>query len=239
MERIYNVATGIFSGLNEKQGIMLCGYEWGGGDEDVASEEVHADPSKVANLGVVFSNKGLFYGNAAETWPYDKKIREWFRIWGHELRRDALGGDFEKCLLQTNWCNTQAPNMKGVDYRTKLLAPAQVANFIDHVKRFEPRVLMFFGSLMGRLLNTASVAPQFKEIVGPEVKALRYEKLPFDGRRFNVGFQTFERCHVVSLPHPTGSHGLSTNYIDLFTPKIGEVISDFKRFKGIMQASGC
>ena len=235
MDKIYNVATGIFPGFNDKQGIMLCGYEWGGGDEDVTSEAVHADPSVVANLGVIFSNKAAFYGRDANKWRYDERIREWFRIWGHELRRDGLGGDFEKCLLQTNWCDTQAPNMGGVNYQTKLLAPAQVENFIEHLKHFEPRVLMFFGSLMGRLLNATSVAPKVKEFLGADVQSLRYEKLPFNGRRFNVGFQTFERCQVISLPHPSGSRGLSPEYIKLFAPQIGKVISDFKMFRGIAQ----
>ena len=234
MENIYNVATGVFPGFNDKHGIMICGYEWGG-DDEITENVTTADPSQVTNLGVIFSNKAPFYGSVAESWPYDKKIRDWFRIWGHELQRDGNGGDFEKCLLQTNWCDTQAPNMTNINYQKKLLDPVQISNFIEHVKHFEPRVLMFFGSRMGRLLNAKEVIDKFQEIVGKEIETFRYEKYPFSGRRFNVGFQAFERCNVIALPHPSGSHGLSPEYIKLFTPKIGSILSDFKKSRGFQK----
>lgn len=231
--QIFNVATGIFNGFNNKQGIMLCGYEWGGNNAD--STDSSLDASKVSNLGVTFSNKVPFYGKEAESWPYDKKIMAWFKLWGHELSRNDVGGDFEKCLLQTNWCDTQASNMNGINYQSKLLASDQVDNFIEHVRHFEPRILIFFGSSMGRFLNDSKVLPRFLEIVGKEVEKFKFQKMPYSGKRFNVGFQSFECCNVISLPHPSGSRGLSTEYIDLFTPQIEKVLSDFKKFKGIPQ----
>jgi hypothetical protein len=236
MRKVYNVATGIFPRFNDKLGIMLCGYEWGGGGDEVSGGE-RVNASEVENLGVIFSNKAPFYGSDAEKWRYDRNVREWFRVWGHELRRDGVGGDFEKCLLQTNWCDTQAPNMKNVNYQKKLLDPVQIENFIDHVKHFEPRVLIFFGSQMGRILNAKEVLTKFQEVVGTEIEPLRYEKYPYSGRRFNVAFQKFERCNVVALPHPSGSHGLSSEYIKLFAPKIDKLLSDFKRSRGIQVTS--
>lgn len=231
--QVFNVATGIFNGFNNKQGIMLCGYEWG--EDDADSTEISVNAGSVSNLGVTFSNKMPFYGERANSWPYDKKIMAWFKLWGHELNRNDVGGDFEKCLLQTNWCDTQANNMNGINYQSKLLAPDQVDNFINHVEHFEPRVLMFFGSSMGKFLNDTKVLPRFVGILGKEVDKFQFQKMPFSGKRFNVGFQSFERCNVVSLPHPSGSRGLSTEYIDLFTPQIEKILSEFKKFKGIPQ----
>lgn len=228
--KVFNVATGIFKGFNDKQGIMLCGYEWGGDDSD--STDVMINVGSVSNLDVTFSNKVPRYGKVAESWPYDKKIMSWFKLWSHELSREDVGGDFEKCLVQTNWCDTQANNMSGINYQSKLLASDQVDNFIAHVQHFEPRILMFFGSSMGKFLNDPKVLPRFMATVGKELEKFQYQKMPFSGRRFNVGFQSFERCSVISLPHPSGSHGLSTDYIDLFTPQIEKILSDFKRFKG-------
>jgi hypothetical protein len=231
MERTYNIATGIFPGFNDKQGIMLCGYEWGGSDE-VSESAVLPNSVEAETVDVIFSNKAPRYGTDSERWPYDRKVRDWFRIWGHELRRDGVGGDFEKSIVQTNWCDTQAPNMTNVNYQSKLLDPAQIENFIQHLAYFEPRVLMFFGSAMGQYLNASTVKPLIQTVLGKEMTGLKYEKLPFSGRRFNVGFQTFERCHVVSLPHPSGSRGLSPDYIGLFSPVIGSILNDFKTVRG-------
>lgn len=229
--QVFNVATGIFDGFNNKQGIMLCGYEWGGNKAE--STDLSVDASKVSNLGVTFSNKAPFYGKEADSWPYDKKIIAWFKLWGHELSSNDIGGDFEKCLIQTNWCDTQANNMNGINYQGKLLAPDQVDNFIKHIAHFEPRILIFFGSSMGKFLNNPKVLPRFVEIVGKEFEKVQFQKMPYSGKRFKVGFQSFERCNVISLPHPSGSRGLSTEYINLFTPQIEKVLSDFKKFKGI------
>ena len=232
MKRTFNLATGVFPGFNDKAGVMLCGYEWGGGEDDVTVKEVQLTVAEPV-MDVIFSNKAPRYTSVAESWPFDRKVRDWFRLWGHELRRDGLGGDFEKTILQTNWCDSQAPNMKGVNYEKKLLDPTQISNFLQHIEEFEPLVLMFFGSSMGRFLNSAAVKTRFQEVVGQEIEKLQFEKLPFEGRRFQVGFQRFERCTVISLPHPSGSRGLSPEYIKLFASTIGGILTDYKVHRGL------
>ncbi|MFZ3262149.1 MAG: hypothetical protein WA135_14845 [Thiobacillus sp.] len=231
MKREFNVATGVFPGFNDREGLMICGYEWGGGGEEVA--EPRDDLLAKSEPGVTFSNKAPYYGEVANSWPYDRKIRSWFGFWGHELRRDGTGGDFEKCLVQTNWCNTQAHNMKGVNYWEKLLAPDQVKNFIAHIEHFRPRLILFFGSEMTKILNNKKALEPFVSIMGPVTKDLHFPSKAFSGKRFKVGFQSFERCKVVSLPHPSGSHGLNDDYIKLFSSEIGELIQEFKSFKHI------
>ena len=232
MKRI-NVATGIFEGYNDRQGIMLCGYEWG---DNKSQEELNDEPVVVeppADIGVIFSNKAPYYGAIADTWPYDRRIRHWFGLWGHELGREGTGGPFEKCLLQTNWCDSQAPNMDGQNYAEKLLHPSQVENFLHHVKSFQPRLILFLGSSMINFLNSPLVIAGFTRAVGPITEHLSFQQKEFSGRRFRVGFQGFESCQVVSLPHPSGSHGLSDTYIGLFANEIGARIQVVKREKNI------
>ncbi|MGC4060731.1 MAG: hypothetical protein QM749_07750 [Aquabacterium sp.] len=224
-----NIANTIFNGFNDKHCLMLCGYEWG---FSKASEALGDDGPVKAGVPHVFSNKALEYGWVAKTWPYDNKIMEWFALWGHPLNQEGSGGNFEKCLVQTNWCDSQNHHIDG-SYDDKLLAPEQVDNFIAHVQALQPRIILFFGSRILPLLQHQSVLSRFEAVVGPKLGAPTFVSKPFSGRRFKVGFQDFELARIVCLPHPSGSHGLSYDYIALFSDEIGSVIREYKAFKSI------
>jgi hypothetical protein len=228
----FNIATGVFPGWNSSEGIMICGYEWGGSGEDTGDPLI-TEESPREDVSVVFSNKAPRYGQKANGEPYDRRIIGWFGFWGHELRRDESGGDFEKCLLQTNWCDTQDINVKG-DYYQKLLANDQVGNFIKHIAEFKPRLILFFGSMMISILQHEKVLEPFKEVMGKVIEPLQISTKPYHGRKFRVGFQSFEKCKIVALPHASGSRGLSDDYIKLFSTEISERIAEVKRFKGIV-----
>lgn len=43
-----------------------------------------------------------------------------------------------------------------------------------------------------------------------------------------MGFQGFENCKAVCFPHPSGSHGLSDDYIKLFSTEVGKLLQEFK-----------
>lgn len=225
-----NIATGIFEKFNDSEGIMICGYEWGESNDETTTQGAVPD-SLDMDAQVVFSNKIPRYGAVAAKWPYDRNIIEWFQLWGHPLRKDGLGGDFEKCIVQTNWCNSQNSNMTGVNYWTKLLAADQVENFIRHVDKFRPKLILLFGSQMINILQNEKVLGPFTNVMGPIQEPLTILTKPFDGRKFKVGLQAFENCQVVSLPHPSSSRGLSKAYIRLFAAEIGERICEIKRLK--------
>ena len=95
-----------------------------------------ADEQKRSGVAHVFSNKAAEYGETANGWKYDQRIIFWFELFGHKLNRQGIGGSFEKCLLQTNWCDTQNNKMEG-DYWAKLLEPSQIDNFIFHIEMFK------------------------------------------------------------------------------------------------------
>lgn len=225
-----NIANSVFPGLNDNGGIMLCGYEWGFSKND--QESLPADQHKRSGVSHVFSNKAAEYGEVANGWKYDQRIVRWFELFGHELNRVGTGEDFEKCILQTNWCDTQDHKMRG-DYWTKLLADDQVNNFIAHIDAFKPRLIFFFGSQIIKILQTNTVLPRFKQTMGEITAPLSYCKKPFAGRTFNVAFQSFGKCKVVCFPHPSGSHGLSDNYIRLFSEEVGRLLEEFKEFRRI------
>jgi hypothetical protein len=225
-----NIGNSLFTGFNDKHSLMLCGYEWGFSKAD--SEALEDGQHARAGVPHVFSNKAIEYGNIANNWVYDRKIVDWFALWGHPLSREGIGSDFEKCIVQTNWCDTENHHISG-NYDQKLLAPEQVDNFIAHVRALQPRVIIFFGSKMLQLLQLQPVLSRFESVVGQKKGNPIFEKKSFPGRAFRVGFQDFERARIVNLPHPSGSHGLRNDYIALFAEKIGSIISDYKVFKSI------
>ena len=225
-----NIGNSIFPGFNDSQGIMLCGYEWGfsKNDQDVSLSQ----EQERSGVPHVFSNKAAEYGDAANGWKYDQRIIYWLELFGHKLDRCNLGGDFEKCILQTNWCDTQNNKMDG-DYWSKLLEPSQVDNFIFHIETFKPRLILFFGSQIIKIMQSDKVLPRFMETAGKITEPLSFMAKKFDGRVFNIGFQGFERCKTVCFPHPSGSHGLSDDYIKLFSTEIGKLIQEFREFKRV------
>lgn len=232
MEAELNLANSLFQGFNDARGIVICGYEWGFSLEDqrlfADGNEVHFDSSAITT----FSYKVPAHGARALSWRYDRRIVRWFELWGHPLDRVGLGGNFEKCLVQTNWCSTEGHRITE-NYYQKLSQKEQVENFIFHVRALDPSLIIFMGSTMIDVLQNNLVMRRFTDIAGSQTIALKKMQKDFSGRRFKVGFQSFERCELVSLPHPSSSRGLSDSYIELFKNEVGGLIANFKLAKGI------
>jgi hypothetical protein len=205
-------------------GIMLCGYEWGGeNDQDLESKQAQLASSIETECS--FANKELRYGSAALRWPYDQRIIRWFDRWGHPLNRRSPG-DFEKSIVQTNWCNTQAKAMNG-NY-AKLKEPKQIENFLLHVTYFKPKIIFLMGRQLINTLSSSLVLPQLEKVIGKAMSSPQGLQKPFPGRRFFVFFQSFENCEIICLPHPSGSRQLSDDYIELFRDQIGLKLMQFK-----------
>ncbi|GHS90032.1 hypothetical protein FACS189487_11280 [Campylobacterota bacterium] len=222
-----NIATGLFKGYNDKEGIMVCGYEWGYSKADLERDSKNDSPPPQDSS----ENNAIFSKNP---YPFARRIIKWFSLWGHPLseKEDA----FEKTIVQTNWCDTQAHHVEE-NYWDKLLATDQLANFLKHVKELQPRLILFFGSKQIEVLQDSRAIAPFQEIVGKIVaidgQPLVIKQKEFNGTQFKVGFQNFERCKIVSLPHPSGSQGLSDDYIALFKDEISERIQEVKNLKHI------
>ncbi len=227
-----NVGHSIFPGLNDQNGLMICGYEWGFSKEDQRLFDSGEPVFHNQTANTTFSNKYPAHGERALSWRYDNRIIKWFSLWGHPLSRDGLGDDFEKCILQTNWCNTDGHKIRE-NYYTKLTNPQQLKNFIHHIKTFTPDLIFFMGSEMINILQDKRVMGMFSEEMGDPKSPPRINQKPFPGRRFKISFQEFEKCKVVSFPHPSSSRGLSDEYIGLFSEDIGHLITEIKNKKGI------
>lgn len=226
-----NIANSIFSGFNDSQGLMLCGYEWGYSKEEQEAAQNSQAIVIDTSIDCTFSNKFLRYGEIVKKWRYDNNLIKWFELWGHPLNRVGLGDDFDKSIIQTNWCNTQAHKIEG-DIFKKLLDDEQIDNFIYHIKALKPSLIIFSGSQLLPVLQNKKVIDRFQEIMGNETSPVSYMQKDFTGIRFKFGFQSFEKCQIVGLPHPSGSHGINDEYIVKFKSEIDKIINDYKVSRG-------
>ncbi len=223
-ETSHNVGNSIFPGFNDKEGLIICGYEWGYSTYDQYLEKNHKDEiEKKKSENNTFYSKSKIYDS-----PYDLRIIKWFSYFGHPLGIDNGFSSFDKCLLQTNWCDDQGTYVN--DY-AKFLSEENSGNFLNIMQAFRPRVLVFMGSKQIHYLQTPTIKNRFSEIFGAEVFPLVIKSKPFVGRKFKIAFQAFEHVSVISLPHPSGTRGLSDDYIKLFAPEIKEVLDNYRGLK--------
>ena len=227
-----NLGNAIFEGCNDKEGIMICGYEWGNSKSDQEqSEELETDFS----IPCTFSNKALRYGEKAKKWTYDNNIKKWFTLWGHALDESGLGSEFDKSLVQTNWAITC--NSTVTDY-SPFLEPQAIDNFLFHVEKLKPKIIIFIGRQLIDFLRTDKVLGRFTKIMGTEISPLKkVQKTEYQdrGTKFNIFFNDFENCKVICFPHTFGSRGLSDKYIALYKKEMNQILSEFKKEKGIAQ----
>lgn len=225
-ETIYNVGNSIFPGFNDKNGVMLCGYEFGYSKHDQYLEKNHKDEIEKKKSEInTFYGKSKIYDS-----PYDLRIIKWFGFFGHPLGIDDGSSPFDKSLLQTNWCDGQGTYVS--DY-AKFLSKENSENFLSIVGTFLPCVLIFLGAKQIHYLQTPAIMSRFIGIFGNEISPLEVKKKQYHGRKFNIAFQTFERVRVISLPHPSGTRGLSDDYIKLFAPEIKRILDNFRKLKNI------
>ena len=210
-----NLATAIFD-ENKNGGIMICGINWGG------------DPSDKPN-----PEKPSFFSDATvNNYPYRNRLLRWFQLWGQPLQT-ARGedGPFERSIVQTNWLPDQERTMHGQDIFRKCIE--QKDNFFAHVRALRPRVILFCGSTLIRVLNDPSCIEDATACLGsPDKMKLLTKNVLENGKtlkRFRIGLQRFEHCNVVAVPHPTGSKGLSDSYIAAFRSEVWSVFEDVRR----------
>lgn len=219
----FNIAHSEFP--EQTGGLMICGYEWGYSKADQAADAAGRYPDIDWDVECTFANKELRYGPHAKNWTYDNTIKKWFSMWGFELQSDPPGA-FEKSIIQTNWCDSEKHSMEN-DY-SQLILPDQIDNFIKHIEHFRPKIIIFMGSQLIYKLQHPEVLERFQTTMGEIVKPLEIKQKPFDGVRFKLGFQSFENCTVIGLPHASGSRGLSDEYLGFFKDDIAPIFDEYR-----------
>lgn len=209
-----NTTTACFN-ENREAGIMICGINWGGSPDAPANQEIAS----------------FFSDITVNNYPYRNRLLKWFELLGHPLsvRSDTVS-EFERSIIQTNWLSSQSPNMSG-----KLIISECINewdNFEYHLQQLKPKIIIFSSVSLLEALNSEKCIESANALLGPSEKPIYYKKTVYSNgkslKRFRVGSQKFQSTNVIALPHPTGSIGLSNEYIKAFEPEISLIIEEYK-----------
>jgi hypothetical protein len=194
-------ADRIYTQRSEKSvgGMLLCGINPGdgGGGEAIAYAE---DAPKSFFSDPTCQNASF---------PYQRRIREWFALWGHALRT-TRPGDLELAISQTNWF-AQSTQFAGGLYGREALVACAAEEFLPVLEIVKPRLLVFFGvqHLPGAFADER-LRSRLEALFGTVTKPLS-EPIWFTrsrgGRRFRAMTMEFKNLQVVGLPHPTPRSG--------------------------------
>lgn len=199
----------------------------GGDDADLAASNNDTSKQLWPNsnkIDCTFSNKARGYGEIANTWPYDKKIKKWFSLWNISLNSVELGNDFDKKIIQTNWSDSQDQEITSY---SEFLTDCAINNFIKHITDLEPRVILLMGSELINYLNRPAIYKKFKTIMGNSLFKKVKQHKTIGKTHFKITFQKFEHCHVVCFPHPSGARGISDDYIASFGEDMQKILKPF------------
>ena len=210
-----DLATALFP-ENRVDGLMICGIKWGG--EPYRPQEPQL-PS--------------FFSDAlVNSYRFRNRLLRWFELWGHPLVTErGHEGPFERSISHMNWLPDQARSVRGRDIWTECVAHRQ--RFLRYAATLKPKAILFCGLTLLRALNTPECLRGAEELFGrfSDPRFLRKD-VGESGRllkRFTFGFQVFERCQVLGVPHPTGSIGLSDAYVAAFRSEIEPILCGLRQ----------
>ncbi|WP_104747639.1 hypothetical protein [Helicobacter cetorum] len=215
---------------NENQGLVICGLQFGTDGDN--------KPHRIANLLDDYQGKKHCFSNfvnypSKNDFAFQKRITKFFGLWDCCLETDFdKVGAFERSLIGINWLSNGADSMDNENYHS-FFQTEHKENFLYHLEVLEPKLLFFFGINMLEALNDERIKPYAENFLGKAKNEPNYITKPFEGKSFRVGFQSFEKCEVVAFPHPTGTIGLSDEYIALFKDDVKPLIENYRKFKGV------
>ena len=212
---------------SRRNGLMICGIEWGHSKHEVDN----GDERKT-----FFSDGSVPTGH-----PYRPRLIEWFKLFGHPLREDcgSVKEDcnkrcqFECSIIQTNWLTGDAHDIGKRNIIQECIDAR--GQFFRRLEALQPRLIIFVSVNLLRALNAPQCLPEAQRILGvplqkePDIHQLDIPPLP-NGKafkKFNFGFQRFERTQVLALLHPA-SRGLASEYVRAFASEVGPHIQRFK-----------
>jgi len=200
--------------IENKNGIMICGYEWGFSKED----------QQAVRDGIyIQEEKSFFSDETVNDYPYRNRIVSWLRSLGLPLNSQNAG-ILEKSIVQTNWMDSQGYKVEGNIY---IRLREQKQNFLNHLEYFKPKIVLFFGVRQLEVLNK-EILKDVEHVLGKTTKKERYiQKDIEDCKKYRIGFQSFENSEIIAFPHPATQGGLCDSYIELYKDEIKPIFDNF------------
>lgn len=199
-----SVPTALFP-QNQSHGLMICGVNFGRDKNDERLDAAGIDRSDPF--------KSFFSDKRINDYRFRNNIVKWFRLWGFALEQEeGRAGDLERSIVQTNWLASAANNVKELNVERECIQQAEP--FLSLCERLQPRLLLLFSADPLRALASAELRQRAEQVFGPIQGEIEWvEKEAPDVKAFKVGRLKFDKATVLSLPHATGTWGLSDQFI--------------------------
>ncbi|OAN92655.1 MULTISPECIES: hypothetical protein [Marinobacter] len=200
-------------------GIMICGYNFGFSSKDHDDEEegVTAEQSAPSFFSDAKVNNTLFRN----------RLLTWLNNWGRPMETDASRiGEYEHSFFQTNWLATQT-NTIAEDKITVDKLVAESDGILSLIEDRKPRLIIFTGSDLIEALNDIRIRERVESILGPRpgnAEVFRSD-VPVGKTKFKLLKQDFPSATVISVPHATGTRGLSDEYMAGFREVVRGLLS--------------
>ncbi|MAI34101.1 MAG: hypothetical protein CMM07_20840 [Rhodopirellula sp.] len=188
-------------------GIMICGYNFGFSSQDQDDEE------KGETAGE--SMPSFFSDAKVNNTLFRNRLLAWLNIWGRSMETDASRiEEYERSFFQTNWLGTQT-NTIAEDEITIDKLVAESDGILSLIEDRKPRLIIFTGSDLIEALNDIRIRERVESILGsrPGNAEVFRSDVPVGKTKFKLLKQDFPRTTVISVPHATGTRGLSDEYM--------------------------
>ncbi len=201
-----------------RNGIMICGYEWGFSKEDQLA---------VKEGEYTHEEKSFFSDQSVNDCAYRNRIVSWLDALGLPLTSKDPGV-IERSIVQTNWMDSQDHQVAGDIY---IRLREQKENFLNHLAYFKPKIVLFFGVRQLEVLNK-EILQEIEKILGCNTQKERYiQKELKHCKSYKIGFQSFEKAEMIAFPHPATRGGICDHYIEAYHDDIAPIFQKYMEQK--------
>ncbi len=202
---------------NLNRGIMVCGIDFGFSLDDEKNES--------DNTAENLEEKSYFPDpTVRKTDKFRKRVLHWLALWGISLESDTARMTYvEHSYFQTNWLDVQNRSNSGpVD-----LLVENSKSFLSLVSMRKPRIMLLFGANLIEALNDIRIRAEVESVLGSRPgNAVTHRRPAVNGGKvFKVLVQEWPNSTVICLPHPTGSRGVSDDYIAQFKDMLNPLLT--------------
>ena len=206
---------------NRQRGIMICGIDYGYSSEDEAAETTQSAAAPVAAERKSFISDS----SVRKSDKFRARMLRWLDSWGVKLESEpGKETRTERAYFQTNWIDEQNHKNSGpVD-----LLVSNSEGFLGLLAQRQPRVVLFGGVNLIEALNDSRILDDVESILGPRPGNPEIHRGQTTGgvTAFKVMRQVWPKTTVVSLPHPTGTRGLSDAYMAQFASLLKPILAE-------------
>jgi len=196
---------------NLKNGIMICGINYGYSDKD---------ETKDAQGSIQEAEPLSFFSDATvNNSRYRARILSWLASWGIHLEtQPGKEGVLERSFWQTNWLDTQSRSISSHEKVDLNALVNDADSILDLIAQRQPSLIILIGTDLIEALNDIRLRERVETILGPrpgKATEIFAATTNSGGTRFKMRVQSFKNASIICLPH-TATIGLTNEQVASF-----------------------